>query len=82
MYRQMVQTLRGRRQAFSVSSRSIPAPEKPRTDEPAGVAPADVAIEHETKLFQNGFSYKKTPYQEDPSPEVDDLWRHLYYSQL
>jgi len=41
-------------------------------------APAQDAVEYETRVFHEGFGKDKSIYQQPPSPEVDKAWDELY----
>jgi hypothetical protein len=41
-------------------------------------APAQDAVEYEIKRFHRGFGDRKTIYQSEPGPEVDQAWEDLY----
>jgi hypothetical protein len=43
-------------------------------------APAQVAVEYETRTFKRGFQNDTTPYQGWPTDEIDTLWEELYSS--
>lgn len=41
-------------------------------------APAQDAVEYETRVFHEGFGKDTSIYQQPPSPEVDEAWDELY----